>query len=114
MKYIEIILKSETVNNISLETELMFDLATERVGGTELVRFTLNKQGDEKLDRRNFSTVLRLLRKMKSEKKIQFFATEQSFAESSTEAAFLLNKYPEQFENREKSSEFNEYIYVKL
>ena len=43
---------------------------------------------------------------------IQFFATNLNFKQSDTEAVFLINKYPEIF--NEEFIENSNYIYVKI
>ena len=97
-----------------LETALMFNIATERVNGTELIAFNLVMPQDEKNEKKLINVAHRLLKKMKAERKIQFYATEQSFESNTTEAQFLYNKYPEIFENRETAESGCAVIYVKL
>ena len=98
----------------SLETEIMFNIASERAAGAELIMFEFLKSGDEKNDKKLSGTAVRLLKKMKSERKIQFYADEDSFRRSSTEAEFLYNKYPMLFEIREESDSTRDIFYVKL
>jgi hypothetical protein len=79
-------LKSDNVD--SMTTEIMFEVAGARADRNELVR--LNIKSDEM---KMYDSVLRLLKGMKQKGLIQFFATEKSFADGSTEASFLINKY---------------------
>ena len=112
MKYI-----THSVNTgetVSLETEIMFDIASDRISGAELVSFGITKPEDEKIAKKIISTALKLLKKLKGEKKIQFYATDDSFISNSTEAQYLYNKYPSEMDARAESSSTVEYIYVKL
>lgn len=77
-----------------LVIELRFDIATARALGAKLVRLSLSPS-DFSLQGRLLTTVTRKLAAMKKEGAIQFFATQRSFAEKTTEATYLLNKYPE-------------------
>lgn len=97
----------------ALETEIMFLLATEKVNGCELVSLTLQKNSDEPTRAKEKGIVTRLLRRMKSEGKIQFFATGESFVASTTEAKYLINKYPDIIDGVDPDSG-TEYFYVKL
>jgi hypothetical protein len=112
MKYITHNISSSEI--ISAETEITFDIATDRINGAELVCFGVSKPEDEKISKKLVGAVFRLLKKLKGEKKIQFYATDDSFSSNATEAQYLYNKYPEQMDNRVPSDSLVEYIYVKL
>ena len=92
-------------------TEIMFEIASARAEKIELLRLNLNEraEGYSKL----LSFVIRKLKYMKQKGQIQFFALADSFERNSTEAVFLLNKYPEYFENIQVN-EPKGYIYVKI
>ena len=92
-------------------TEIMFEIASARAEKIELLRFDLDDrvEGYSKL----LSFVIRKLKNMKQRGQIQFFALDDSFERNSTEAVFLLNKYPEYFENIQVN-EPKGYIYVKI
>ena len=77
-----------------LMTELRYNIAAARAEGAELVRFELTTE-EERSRRRRYTSVLFRLRQLKREGIIQFFATEDDFANNTTEAVYLLNKYPE-------------------
>lgn len=77
-----------------LMTELRFDIASARALGSELVRIELAPE-DAKVRARLRTSVLVRLRALKKEGVIQFCATDRDFKEESTEAVYLLNKYPE-------------------
>ena len=110
MYYKELTLKASMPEHI--QTEIMYEIAAARVDKKELLRINL-KNEDQALAK-NYQMLLRILKKMKAEGRIQFFATEESFANHETEAVFLLNKYPERFALAEHSSlEFN-FIYIRI
>ena len=77
-----------------LMTELRFDIASARALGYELVRLEPVSEDAAVRARLRTSIAVRL-RTLKKEGVIQFFATERDFREESTEAVYLLNKYPE-------------------
>lgn len=112
--YKEIYLKSRTKE--ALETEVRYEIAGARVDKIELMRlnFKLDESEENFGDNRKlFSFLIRSLKKMKIDGKIQFFAIEDNFSSQSTEAIFLINKYPTYFsEMLSKDGEM--YIYVKI
>ena len=77
-----------------LMTELRFNIAAARAEGVELVMLELTT-AEERSRRRRYVSVLFRLRQLKREGIIQFFASEDDFADNTTEAVYLLNKYPE-------------------
>ncbi len=77
-----------------LMTELRFNIAAARAERMELIHLELAAD-DDRLRRREYTSVLVRLRQLKREGVIQFFAAEDDFAGSTTEAVYLLNKYPE-------------------
>lgn len=77
-----------------LMTELRFNIAAARAEKTELLMLELITE-EERSRRRRYTSVLFRLRQLKREGVIQFFATEDDFADNTTEADYLLNKYPE-------------------
>ena len=81
-----------------LVIELRFDIATARASGAKLVRLSL-APSDVSAQGRLLTTVTRKLAAMKKEGVIQFFATQRSFADKTTEATYLLNKYPELYDD---------------
>ncbi len=99
-----------------LTTETMFELASARAENIELVRFNMALLPEDtgNLVKKNLNAVLKTLKNMKATGQIQFFATQESFKSSSTEAVFLLNKYPDIFENTKDEKDSNTYIYVKI
>ena len=97
-----------------LTTELMFEVATARADGAELLRFDAKIPENEAQRKKKLSTILKLLKNMKATGKIQFFAMPESFAAGGTEAIFLINKYPELFESKPQVADGFIYFYIKL
>jgi len=110
MKYKVVDFSVENLDD--LITELMFELASARADKIELVR--LNVTHTDMTFKKTVNTVLKVLKNMKSNGRIQFFATKDSFEISSTEAVFLNNKYPDIFANIPDLIENTTYFYVKL
>ena len=96
----------------SLITELRYVVATTRACGDDLLMIKIpdNEGAQAKKTR---TSVIRILRAMKSEGLIQFYATKESFDSSSTESEFLINKYPSVFELQDGKTDSN-LVYVKL
>lgn len=114
MKYREIEVRATSREGIS--TELMYEIATCRADGSELIKFIFRKSNEQESDltRRNVASAIKLFKLMKQKGQVQFIATSSSFDNSETEAVFLLNKYPDIFENAPKESEGEVFIFVKL
>ena len=89
-------------------TEIMYEIASARSDRAELVRIDFQAGRGKKF----IDTTIRVLKKMKTEGRIQFFATKDSFSSLNTEAVFLQNKYPEYFASPVSSE--GELIYIKL
>ena len=90
-------LKKCVLEHMDLEhlmTELRFNVAAARAEKVELVMLELATE-DERSRRRRYTSVLFRLRQLKRDGVIQFFASESDFADLTTEADYLLNKYPE-------------------
>lgn len=90
----------------ALCTEILFALACARVAGESIVCF-LPTGADRKCER----MVLRILKSMKKEGKIDFFVTTADLAAGTTEADYLENKYPDAIIDRESDTP---YLYVKV
>lgn len=112
MSYKEINLQNYSAKEI--KTEIMFEVVSERVSGTELLKINIRKADDERTYLRAVATVHRMLKQMKQRGAIQFFATPKSFSENSTEAKYLLNKYPEMLSNPQDESEAETFVYVRI
>lgn len=92
-------------------TEMLFEIASARADGAELLRVDLDSRDENSTKLMQF--LIRKLKAMKQKGQVQFFASADSFEKSSTEAVFLLNKYPTHFEGISTDKSEN-YIYVKL
>ena len=104
------IIKLREKDSHSLVTEANFEIAAARADGAELIRLeTSDFSGDNV---KSLNSLIKLMRSMKETRKIQFFATADSFNSNATEAVFLTNKYPDIF--ADIPSEYTDYIYVKL
>lgn len=101
-------------NQSEISTEIKFLLASARFDGVELMRFVYETNETDREAKRLYNITLKVLRSLRAKKSIQFFVLPEGFAESTTEAEFLLNKYPEHFAAppvlKENESEF----YVKI
>ena len=94
-----------------LNTEMRFLFAGARVDGVELVRLHLPFGDDEKENGRISGSVIKVLRTLKKESVIQFYVNRESFAASSMEASFLLNKYKDFIADGNNDPA---YIFIKL
>ncbi len=93
-----------------LNTEIRFLLATAKVDGVELVKFSFPTSANEKENSRIVCCVIKVMRTVKREGIIQFYVNREGFALNSTEASYLLNKFSQYIATEEK----NNYIYVSL
>jgi hypothetical protein len=62
-----------------IETEARFYIASARADGAVLVRFDLRYGEEKRTVKRRLAVLVRLLKQMKRESLIQFFATEEDF-----------------------------------
>ncbi len=112
MNYKVIEIESLTADDAAVE--MRFAIAGARADGAELLRFDIPFGNDEKEYKKLFNSLVRLLKGMKEERLIQFYATEKSFSDKSTEAAFLLNKYPSVFICDLTDNRAAGFIYIKI
>ena len=101
----------------SAATEIMFNIAACRVDGVDLIRIDLPIVEEGKISRdgkKMLFSITRLLKDMKQKGSIQFFATEDSFARSTTEAVYLQNKYPALFSSIPERVSDQVFIFIKL
>ena len=101
-------------NSQELSTEAAFEIAVAKADGEELIKFNAQDSEDDAsyTATKKIAALKKILRSMKESRKIQFYATAESFDKSSTEAVFLINKYPDILENITVNQ--GEYIYIKL
>ena len=113
MIYKEITLAS--IERTSIDTELMYEIATARADGVELLRiFISSDPTDERRAPHKISAnLIRRLKILKESGLIQLYADKRDFSVMSTQAHFLINKYPQLFDVM-PSDEGNEYFYVKI
>lgn len=101
----------------SSRTEMLFEIASAKAEGIGLIRFnisSLSGESEKSSLKRIISALTKELKQMKTKGKLQLYATPASFENGTTEAVFLLNKYPCISDNTEVSSEYESYIYVKI
>lgn len=113
MKYKELKLRAKTPDGAS--TEIMYEIATARADGFNLIRIDISydeNEGSVEI-KKIIHTLIKLLKSMKQNGNIHFFATPESFSLGSTEAVFLQNKYPEHFADKVQNNE-GMFIYIKL
>ena len=96
----------------ALVTELRYTVATTRAEGGELLMISIPETGDGQA-KKTRALATRILKTMKKEGLIQFYATKESFDSSSTEAKFLLNKYSHVFSESHNPISAN-ILYVKI
>ncbi len=107
-KVVEIDITSEPA------VELRFLIAGIRADGEELVRFDIPRADTKKEQSRRMNAIIKTLKAMKEERLIQLYAAERHFETSSTEAEYLLNKYPTVFLCGLTDNESADFIYVKV
>ena len=90
-----------------IHTEIYFEIASARAEKCEVIRLEYDLSSEK-----NEALIISTLKKMKANSAIQFFATNSNFKQSNTEAVFLINKYPEIF--NEEFNENSHYLYVKI
>ena len=88
MKICTHILKSAALEQI--ETELRFVIASARALGNELIYLKVESEDDSVLD----TIILKQLKAIKRQGKIDFFADKNSFSSLNAEASYLTNKFP--------------------
>ena len=103
----------ECFNDTSIETEILFSIASLRAVGIKLIRLDFVNKAKRSAFNHQKQIMLSLLREMKREGRIQFFATEQTFEKMKLEAQFLYNKY-ESFIDLSKDSDDVVFVYILL
>lgn len=109
MIYKEISLTSGSQND--LRTELLFNIASERASGVQLLRLQIDTE--ENRDKM-FSCLMRMLRSLKSSGAVQLYANGVSFESGSREAEYLINKYSDIIGDGENISIPQFCAYVRL
>ena len=111
MKYALKILKSKTLP--TLKNEYLFEIASERFSGTELIRFELETEPTGEAMEKLAFNIARFMRSLKLKGLIKLFATHHSFFSSTTEAKYLVNKHPAFFSDMKNIENSRYFIYVK-
>ena len=93
MNYNTFVLKNPAEN--ILATEIMFNIASERANRRELLFLSVFPELTERDKARLILNAVKLLRRMKKQGKIQLFVTPEDYSESTTEAKYMQNKYPD-------------------
>ena len=106
--------KLNGTNQNEISTEIKFLLASARFDGVELMRFVYETNEADGEARRLHNIVIKVLRSLRARKNIQFFVLPEGFSESTTEAEFLLNKYPEHFLNPPSLNHNENEFYIKI
>ncbi len=78
----------------SLDTEIMFSVASARAQEMAFVKIDLSGDNDQKIE----AGAVKLLKALKKQGRIQLFVDSEQLQGSSTEAQYLANKYPEAFD----------------
>ena len=113
MYFREFTLRADLSEQIA--TEILFELASARVDGIEVLCINIfNEEKEYSLPEKHQSTVVKTLKKLKENGKIQLFATGDSFKLQKTEAFFLQNKYPDLFDSSLVYCLGENKIYIKI
>ncbi len=113
MYFRELTLRAVLPENIS--TEIMFEIAAARADRTELLRINiLNEETTDDSYKKLLSAMKKILKSMKADGRIQFFASEESFKAQTTEAVFLQNKYPDLFDLSKNLGGGKGFVYIKI
>ncbi len=112
MIYRQIFLNS--IASETVETEIIFELASARADGVELLRFDVAKLEDDKAYNKLMRSIKKILRVLKERSMVQFFAMPDNFINSGTESKFLINKYPDVFEEMLTDGDDGMYFYLKI
>ena len=113
MNYREFTLRAEMPEQIS--TEIFFEIASARADGIELLCINIFDEGINYVSpEKHYLAVIKMLKNLKGEGRIQLFATSDSFNKQKTEAYFLQNKYPEIFNTAENKSLDENKVYIRI
>ena len=78
-------------NQVTMDTELRYVIASARVDSVELIRFDINESAED-VDRL-YGCVIKVLRSIRKDRCFQFFLPVINMSDRETETQFLLNKY---------------------
>lgn len=111
MKYTEYIFQNQSLDD--LKTEALFEIATERAKGSELIKFMLTEPDESALLKQK-NGMKRFMKSLKEKGILQFYAFSEAFDENSTEAMFLRNKYPEIFSEAPAEESGGFFVFVRI
>lgn len=80
---------------VDFDTEIKFEIANARIDEAELIKLSIKRSMRDSENSRLTVCATKVLRSLKRAGWIQFFVMPEGFAENTTEAQFLLNKYYE-------------------
>ena len=92
------------------DTEIKFYLASAKYDGADFVLLSIQKVSDEVENSRLASCVSRVLNTLKKTGSVKFFVRSDQLEKNTTEAEYILNKFPSQLTVNEKYLD----IYVKI
>lgn len=92
------------------DTEIRFDIASARYDGCDLVMLSFINDDSEEENTRLLSCITRVLSSLKKAGNIKFFVKPSQMLERTTEAEYIVNKFPELTNVRAEYTD----IYVKL
>lgn len=82
----------------SQNTELQYFIASARADKADLITLVYGRGMDEDTKIKLEKNILKMLKQIKVSGRLDFFASKENFDSSSTEAKYILNKFPE-YEN---------------
>ena len=113
MNFKEFTLKADLPEQIS--TEILFEIASARADSLELICINIFNEDKEYIQpQKQRAAVIKILKNLKADGRIQLFATSDSFKGQKTEAYFLQNKYPEIFNSSPNDFINENKVYIKL
>lgn len=95
------------------DTKVCYEVAAARVSGQMLVRFDFTGECTRERERLRFA-VVRSLRRLKRQGRIQVVLLSECFDPAHTEAEYLLNKFPALSSDSELAERLHDFVLVKL
>lgn len=80
---------------IDMDTEIKYNIVNAAYEGGELVIFRIKKRNEDKENSRLSFCAVKVLRGLKRAGNIQFFLNDDGLLDSTTEASYLINMYPD-------------------
>ncbi len=95
-----------------ITTEIMFNVASARAAGAKLIRFNISFNEDPAVTEKRIKHTFKTLRNMKKAGKLECFVTKEDLKGSSTEAAYMYNRFGKHIDVSDEACE--EVIYISL